>query len=73
MTDTAALTARIDTLEMSRAHQDRAIEELSDALAAQWKEIEVLNRRIARLTEQVEEVGANAASGQAPDPPPPHY
>ncbi len=73
MNDTEALSARVDALEIGKAHQDRVIEDLSDALAAQWKEIEALNRQIARLTEQVQEVGANAASGQAPDAPPPHY
>lgn len=73
MNNIETLTARVDALEMSKAHQDRTIEDLSDALAAQWKQIEALNRQIARLTEQVQEVGANAASGQASDPPPPHY
>ena len=73
MNDIETLIARIDALEMSKAHQDHTIEDLSDALAAQWKQIEALNRQIARLTEQVQEVGANAASGQAPDSPPPHY
>jgi len=72
MTDIDTLSARLDALEMDKAHQDRAIEELSGALAAQWKEIDALNRQIARLTEQLAEVAAGAGGGEA-EPPPPHY
>ncbi len=71
MTDIAALSARIDALEMSKVHQDRTIEELSEALAAQWKEIEALRRQATRLTEQLEE--ATAGGGGEVEPPPPHY
>ena len=72
MTDIDTLSARIDALEMDKAHQDRAIEDLSEALAAQWKEIEALNRQIARLTEQLAEAVAGAGGGEV-EPPPPHY
>jgi SlyX protein len=71
MTDIATLSARIDALEMSRSHQDRIIEDLSEALARQWKEIETLTRQVARLSEQLEE--AAAAGGGEVEPPPPHY
>lgn len=71
MTDSAILSARIAALEMSKMHQDRTIEELSDALAAQWKEIEALTRKVARLSEQLEE--AAGAGGGEVEPPPPHY
>ena len=73
MTDIDTLNARIDALEMSRAHQDRTIEDLNEALAAQWKQIEALNRQVAQLAERVDEVGSGAGSGQPPEPPPPHY
>jgi SlyX protein len=73
MTDTDTLIARIDTLEMSRAHQDRAIEDLSEALAAQWKEIEALRAQVARLTEQLAEAAAAGGGGGEVEPPPPHY
>jgi SlyX protein len=72
MTDIDTLSARIDALEVGKAHQDRAIEDLSEALAAQWKEIEALNRQIARLTEQLAEAVAAAGGGEV-EPPPPHY
>jgi SlyX protein len=72
MTDIAVLTARIDALEMSRAHQERMIEDLSETIATQWKLIETLNRQVARLREQVEEAAAGAGAGEV-EPPPPHY
>jgi SlyX protein len=72
MTDIAMLSARIDALEMSRAHQDRTIEDLSEALARQWKEIEALNRQVARLADEVAEAAAGSGGGEV-DPPPPHY
>ncbi|MBI1205305.1 MAG: SlyX protein [Rhodopseudomonas sp.] len=72
MTDLDALNARIDALEIGRVHQDRVIEDLSEALAAAWKEIETLSRQVARLGEQLAEQAAAAGSGEV-EPPPPHY
>jgi SlyX protein len=71
MTDIATLSARIATLEMAKMHQDRTIEDLSEALARQWQEIEALTRQVARLSEQLEE--AAATGGGEVEPPPPHY
>jgi len=67
-----ALTARVDALEMRAAEQERTIEDLNATVLAQWKEIESLNRKIARLGAQVQELEAQAPSGE-PEPPPPHY
>jgi SlyX protein len=72
MHDIAALIARIDALEARAAHQERTIEDLNATVIAQWKEIEALNRQIARLDAQVREIGAHGPSGE-PEPPPPHY
>jgi SlyX protein len=72
MDDIETLRARIEALEMSRAHQERAVEDLSDALAAQWKQIEGLNRQVARLSDQLQEAQASAGGGEQ-EPPPPHY
>jgi SlyX protein len=71
MDDIETLRARVDALEMGRAHQERAIEDLSEALAAQWKQVEALQRQVARLADQVQD--AAAAAPQGPEPPPPHY
>ncbi len=72
MDDFATLNARVVALEMDRAHQDRAIEDLNEAITAQWKLIDDLKREIARLTSEVREAAAAAGPGE-PEPPPPHY
>lgn len=71
MSDRDALTARIDALEMRVAEQDRTIEDLNATVLAQWKEIEGLNRQIARLGAQVQEIEGHLPD--APEPLPPHY
>ncbi len=73
MTETSSLAARIEALETGRAHQDRTIEDLSEALAAQWKLVDALNHKVARLEEQLHEVQAGQGGGEVTDPPPPHY
>ena len=72
MTDPEALSPRVDALEMRLTEQERTIEELNATILAQWKEIESLNRQIARLGAQIQEIEAHAPSGE-PEPPPPHY
>lgn len=63
---------RLTQLEMLAAEQDRTMEELSGQVAAQWKEIEMLRKRLEVLTKRLVELEANAA----PDIPvtrPPHW
>lgn len=62
--------SRLDALEAAIAHQDRTIAELSDVVAAQWRMIERLERRIARLRDEFQNI---AAPRETPEPPPPHY
>lgn len=63
---------RTTALEEAVAHQARAIEELSDQLAGQWKVIEQLRARLETLNERF-----LALEGQASEAPPvtrpPHY
>jgi len=67
---TAALqTVRIDALEAHSAHQDRALAELSDAVAAQWTRIDALSREVLRLREELQ----GMSQTNAPEKPPPHY
>jgi len=63
MDDIDTLRSRIEALEIARAHQERSVEDLSEALAAQWKQIEALNRQVARLADQVQEAQAAAGGG----------
>ncbi|MCX7646736.1 MAG: SlyX family protein [Rhodobacteraceae bacterium] len=66
MTDTTALEERI-------AHLTRTVEDLSDVVAAQAREIDTLRRRLALLLER--EAGREAEAGTIPlaDRPPPHW
>lgn len=61
--------ARIDALEAHSAHQNRALTELSDAVAEQWKRIDALTREVLRLRDEAPRL----SEGAAPDKPPPHY
>jgi SlyX protein len=72
-TDPDARDARIDALEMRIAYQDKTIEDLNEAIVAQWKQIDFLTRQIASLTDRVQEAETRAASAGRPEPPPPHY
>ena len=72
MSDIDSLGARIDALEMRVAEQDRTIEDLNATIIGQWKEIENLNRHIARLGAQLRDLEGQLPPGGA-EPPPPHY
>ena len=67
------LLARIEQLETTIAYQDQAIEELSQALALHFKEIEALKRELHNFGSQLRDVEAHPALAGAPEPPPPHY
>ncbi len=73
MNEIETLNARIEALEMRLAHQDRMLEDLNETITRQWKEIDGLNRQVARLDDQLREVQASAGAGEGPEPPPPHY
>ena len=72
MTDQQSLENRVAELEIANAYQRETIDGLSDALSAQWKEID----RLSSLLEQIlnhlrQSQGQNASPGE--EPPPPHY
>jgi len=71
MTDTNALSERIDALEMRLTYQDESIETLNQTVTAQWAEIDRLRRQVAELKEQLQDAVRNA-SGPVNEPPP-HY
>nr|WP_249797929.1 SlyX family protein [Bradyrhizobium sp. 199] len=66
-----SLGERIDTLETRLAYQDDTIETLNQTITAQWKQIDLLTRKIAELGERLQEAEANAPG--AANEPPPHY
>ena len=71
---------KIENLEMTMAHQDRQIQDLSDMLIAQGKEIDRLKRHIIKTEQKLEEYmdaakeddGLSSAEIAARDKPP-HY
>lgn len=68
--------SRLDDLEMRVAHQDAVIEELNEALTAQWKVIDVLTREIENLRERASAIEADArttAKQGGEDERPPHW
>lgn len=60
---------KIMTIETTLAHHERQIQELSEGMSAQWKEIERLRRSLDKALAQIEDTdGAPPASAK-----PPHY
>ena len=65
---------RIEALETVIAHQEAAIEDLSETVQAQWAEIDRLKREVSKLTRTLE-AALEEAQGDAPsaNQRPPHY
>jgi SlyX protein len=64
---------RIEALEFKVAHLERALLELSDVLARQQRELDVVRERHARLLARLAEwEGPTGASADGYEPPP-HY
>lgn len=68
----AAMTDPTD-LEERIAHLTRAVEDLSDVVAAQARQIEALERRLALLIEREAERAADAGTIPLADQRPPHW
>ena len=65
-------TNRIEALEVKDAHLERALQELSEVMYRQQREIDgmvELNRQLRSQVEQLETRGADASSVEIP----PHY
>ena len=60
---------RIDDLEMRIAYQDKTISDLNDVITSQWKKIEMLERQLRRLDEEVQALDQS----DVPVTKPPHY
>lgn len=62
--------SRLDALEMMVTHQDRLIAELNEAITSHWRRIEVLERQVTQLREELHNI---QPARDGPEPPPPHY
>lgn len=63
---------RIMKLEMLAAEQERVVEELSAAIAGQWREIDRLRKAVEALTGGLRALEDRAA-GDTPVTRPPHW
>jgi len=70
---TPDLESRLEKLETLAAYQEQAIEDLNAVVTGQRREIEQLQRQLARLSDEVQEIGADPALAGRREPPPPHY
>ena len=64
---------RFEALEERIAHLMRAVDDLSEVVAGQAKEIELLNRRVWMLMEREAEREAMAGEGPEANVRPPHW
>jgi SlyX protein len=62
---------RMEEIEIRIAHQDRTIAELNDVITAQWKKLELLERQLRRVGEELEAL--DTSEGPAANQKPPHY
>jgi SlyX protein len=62
-------TARIEDLETRVAHHEKTISDLNEMVLAQWRKIEVLERQVTRLGNEMQDV----SSLSVPVDKPPHY
>ena len=56
---------RITALETALAHQEMKVQELSEIVDRQWKDIERLNRRLDRMVDRIDEVAAAASESRS--------
>ena len=71
MNELQALSNRIDTLEAQLMFQEATIETLNQTITAQWKQIDVLTRKVAELGERLQEAETHATGPTNERPP--HY
>lgn len=62
--------ARIDDLEMRIAHHEKTIAELNEIVTGQWRRIDLIERQLSQMREEVRNLSP-ARDGE--EPPPPHY
>jgi SlyX protein len=67
----SVLEQRIEDLEVRMAHQDKTIAELNDVITSQWKKLEMIERQLRRLGEELEAM--DGGEGPAANQKPPHY
>ncbi|MCV2869454.1 SlyX family protein [Defluviimonas sp. WL0002] len=68
------MTDRLDRAEEELAHLRRTVDDLSEVVARQSRELDVLNRRVLMLMERAAEAEAERTGTiPLPDQKPPHW
>lgn len=67
------MDSRLNELESRIAFQDLALQELSDVVARQQREIAGLRLAIEALHAQIQATASVGGRAPADEPPPPHY
>ena len=69
----ASDAARFETIEIKLAHVEHALNELSDVVARQQRELDDARRRLGTLAERLSGFEAAGGAAAAADEKPPHY
>lgn len=69
----ARMPERLDTIEEKLAHLERAVNELSDVVARQQKELEQALERGRRLTDKLAALESDFGASATAHEKPPHY
>ncbi|MBL4589117.1 MAG: SlyX family protein [Alphaproteobacteria bacterium] len=64
---------RIQNIEMTLASQDQQIQDLSDMVNAQWKELERLKLHIRKAGDKIQNLEDSIDGPASADERPPHY
>ena len=73
MRQTACMTQRIDAIEEKLAHLERAVNELSDVVARQQREIDSARDRNQRLLDKLASLESESGASATAYEKPPHY
>lgn len=65
------IETRLETLEMTVAHQDQAIEDMNRVILEQQAEIDEMKIRVSQALDRIQTVESQMPD--EPDAPPPHY
>lgn len=66
-------TERLLKIENNITYQDQQIQDLSDMVSQQWKEIDRLKKHLSQAAERLESLENPSEGGPIPNEKPPHY
>lgn len=71
--DTAKILQRLDSVEMNQTFHDENIEALEKTIASQHQEIQLLEKKIALLSDYLKTLRQEIIKDPKDEVPPPHY